>query len=229
MAYLWSDYDRNATYCISEKPASPFEERLENIDEDAVVRINPVCRFAGIFLPLLHYFETLNAENQELAKVHEAASTRSKIENILLHVLAQIDRTSGIHDFTLEEDRLEKSILAGMYGEPAQKAFASLARADQLAILHLLRRQEEEKGRVSYFVQALQALFPGANYYYYEFEERFLICIPQEKSPEGENRLLLLQDLFLDLSCREPEIFWNSHFGIIGRNDTMQLDKMVIF
>ena len=52
--------------------------------------------------------------------------------------------------------------------------------------------------------------------------------IAENDTEENIDKMLLIEDLFLDNIC-SLEVFWNKHFGIIGENNTMNIDKMIIY
>ena len=59
-------------------------------------------------------------------------------------------------------------------------------------------------------------------------EKKYLICVPFCSSEYNKNVMDLLMILFWPLGV-DNDIFWDSHFGIIGRDDTMKIDSFVIY
>jgi hypothetical protein len=49
-----------------------------------------------------------------------------------------------------------------------------------------------------------------------------------KKTDELEQRLQFLIELFLDIQYR-VEIYYEYHFGIIGMEDTMQIDEIALY
>lgn len=207
MEYLWTDYRRDATYISDVAPNFPFEER------DGV-KINFLVRFGKIFLPL---FKSLAPED------------RREVENIFYHFLAQLDRTCGKHKFSFVEELLGEEIAKNFYGDRAGDIFRKLTSNEQRKIARLLRLQEACEGRRLFFREAIATFFPGAKIYFYEDEKKFLLWIPQQENSERKNIPELLTILFLEISCKPPEIFWGNHFGIIDAPETMRPDQITIY
>ncbi len=232
MEYLWTDYNYDAVYQVSEFPPSPFEERQSSPLDGNPVEINILCRFSEIFLPLIKAFEKKiphidNTSNEE-SSAHIA--TRRMVENVYLHFLAQLDRTCGFHLFSLEEFVLQRSLERGVYGKKLAEIFtSSLTGMERQAIIHLLYQQEKSKGRILYYKEALHILFPKAIAYFYEDEQRFLIYVPEPFTKEGMQKQILLRLLFLDLTCKEEFFYFDRHFGIIGKPPTMRMDNMILY
>lgn len=220
MDYLWTGYRRELFYFSDAAPAFPFEERTTFTKQERSgefvesVGINFLLRFSEIFLPL---FKNFTPEN------------RREVENIFYHFLAQLDRNCGKHQFTFVEELLEEELAKNFYGSRAGEIFRQLDSSAKRKVARLLRLQEECEGRKLFFREAIQDFFAGAKSYFYEDEEKFLLYLPQAESPEGKKIIELSTILFLDISCRTPEIFWGNHFGIIGEPETMRLDQTIIF
>ena len=220
MDYLWTDYKRDAFYFSDMMPAFPFEERTISITRKRggevvkVTGINFLVRFSKIFLPL---FKNLTPEN------------RCEVENIFYHFLAQLDRTCGKHKFSFVEELIGEEIAKNFYGDRAGDIFRQLDLNEQKKITRLLRLQEECEGRNLFFREAIQELFPSAKIYFYEDKEKFLLWLPQQENLKWKRILELLTILFLEISCKPPEIFWGNHFGIIDELETMRLDQITIF
>lgn len=220
MDYLWTDYRRELFYFSDTVPAFPFEERTTFTKQERggqsveSVGINFLLRFGEIFLPLFKNF---------------APENRYEIENIFYHFLAQLDRNCGKHKFTFVEELLEQELAKNFYGDRAGEIFRQLDSSAKRKVARLLRLQEECEGRKLFFREAIQEFFAGAKIYFYEDEEKFLLYLPQAESSDGKKIIELSTILFLDISCRTPEIFWKNHFGIIGEPETMRLDQTIIF
>lgn len=208
MNYLWTDYRRDAFYFSDTEPAFPFEERGNGGG------INFLLRFCKIFFPLFKSF---------------TPESRREVENIFYHFLAQLDRNCGKHKFSFVEELLEQELAKNFYGDRAGDIFRQLTSNEQRKIARLLRLQEECEGRNLFFREAVKEFFPDAKIYFYKDEEKFLLWLPQQENSKRKGILELLTILFLEISCKPPEIFWENHFGIIDAPETMRLNQVVIF
>lgn len=217
MNYLWTDYREDYTYFTDEAPAIPCEERGNLSNSSKTVLINPMPRLAMIFLPLFDAFET-----QDVAVRHH-------LENVFCHFIAQLDRLCGKHDFSFLEKAVADEIKKGYYGERVSEIFQGLSVREQKIISRFLRIQEEKRGRISLYRPVIQSLFVGSRVYFYHDEKKLLVWLPYKESVGLQKKIELCNQLFLDVSCVEPEIFWSRHFGIIGVHATMRLDQTVIY
>lgn len=211
MRYIWQNYDAQNNFYVEEKPLSPYLE-VGNFDEKNI-GVNPVPRFYTIFSPL---YENNREKNF------------APLENCLLHYLAQLDLKSGLHLTSLFERRLDREIRENVFGSRAKEIYLSLEENERRIFLIYLQRHEAAQGLKTFFFEATLQFFPQTKFYFHEWEEKFLFCVPQRKTERNEKLMELLIFLLFDMGA-EYEIFWNCNFGIIGESETMKLDEMVIY
>ena len=224
MAYLWQDYTNDKFFYVAEK-LSPYEE-ISNINSFGKRKaVNPLIRFDEIFEPLFEYITKQKAKSndEDLSK-----DERQELENIILHFLAILDFRRGISKSSVIEKLIERDILSGFYGETIKHRYRLLTRDKQIIICNLLRKKAADSNKKSYFYQSVQQFFSGARMYYYVSQKKFLLYLPYAKTATNERKINLLLDLFFDITS-DIEIFWNKHFGILGRTETMCMDKMIIY
>ena len=65
-------------------------------------------------------------------------------------------------------------------------------------------------------------------YHNNDFPEELLVYTSSRKNDELEQRLKFLIELFLDIQYH-IEIYYEYHFGIIGMEDTMQIDEIALY
>lgn len=214
MNYLWQNYDIENEFYIDIKPYSPYLE-IGHF-KDKKIGVNPLLRFHEVFAPL---FES---------STYMASDSHKAIENCLLHYLAQIDLNSGVHKVSLLEDNLNIEIKQGHFGQKARDIYLKLNEYEKHIILIYLQRHEAAQGIKSFFFDAVETFFPKTKSYYNEFEEKFLLCIPTSENDHNNKLMELLILLLLDMEVK-LEVFWDSHFGIIGEQETMRLDDFIIY
>ena len=218
MDYLWRNYCPQNRYELdfSMKHSSPPIE-VSYRGRDCVL-INPLPRFANIFLPLLKRQDLWENKKDKM----------QALANCFLHLLAQLDRISGISSSMVVCDEIEQSLIDGYFGDAIKKAYTNLTFKRQRIVLDYLRRHEQSKGRKLYFREVVKAVFPSAGIYFYNPDTVFLICFPQEKNTSDEECIELLTDLFLDVTAKY-QVYWEYPFGIIGRKKTMVLNHMKLY
>ena len=60
------------------------------------------------------------------------------------------------------------------------------------------------------------------------FRSQVLVYIGQKETEKERERVEFLRDMFLPVHY-QVYLFWEHHFGIIGVEETMELDEMVLF
>ena len=218
MDYLWRNYNPQMKYQLdfSMNQSEPHIEVSSRKDNVAV--INPLPRFAKIFRALLSRKDLCLEKKSEV----------QELANCLFHFLAQSDRLSGISSALVVEDELEFELLNGKYGNCIKNSFCNLNRERQRIILDFLRRQEDSKGSRLYFREAVKNIFPQAGIYYHSPDKIFLLYLPQDENSTDSDCINLLVNLFLDVTAKW-QIYWKYPFGIIGRKQTMQINKMRLY
>ena len=213
MKYLWQDYEETKQYCVPREIVEPYSE-VQRKNDEGYTEISPLFRFENIF-------EALMA--QEIDE-----NTNKMLQNMIFHFLAQLDFTSGIRDFSVEEYFIEREILGGYYGLQIKTNYSQLSKQEKVKILNLLRKKRNTHNKRSFFYEAVEEIFSNAKLYYYEYERKFLLYIQASPTEENTAKFSLLKDLFFDVTDK-IEVFWEQHFGIIGRDETMCMDKMIIY
>lgn len=215
MEYLWQQYDKNNKYVIAQNLLSPYSE-VQGI-VDGCIEVNPLFRFEKIF-------RSLFSNNNSVLDIN----LKKEIENILIHYLTDLDFYYGMHKFVLEEEQIEKEIERVFYGEKIKNIYTNLSKKEQMIILSLLNYKNKIDNKKSLFCEAVRKIFPKAIFYFYKEKRKFLLYIAENDTEENIDKMLLIEDLFLDNIC-SLEVFWNKHFGIIGENNTMSINNIVIY
>ena len=215
MEYLWQQYDKNNKYIIAQNLLSPYSEVQGMVD--GCIEVNPLFRFEKIF-------RSLFSNNDSVLDIN----LKKEIENILIHYLTDLDFYYGMHKFVLEEEQIEQEIEKNFYGEEIKKIYTNLGKKEQMTILSLLNYKNKINNKKSLFCEAISKIFPKAILYFYKEKRKFLLYIAENNTKENIDKMILIEDLFLDNICN-LEVFWNKHFGIIGENNTMSIDKMIVY
>lgn len=210
MKYIWQNYSAENDFYIDENPNSPYLEVSQSYSKR--IAVNPIPRLLEIFSPL---FEDNPPKNEPL-------------ENCLLHYLAQLDLKSGIHLTSIFERRLDEEICENVFGEKARQLYLSLNPNERRIILIYLQRHEAAQGLRNFFFEAVLQFFPTAKFYFHEWEQKFLFCIPARQTEHNEKLMELLIFLLLDMGAAY-EIFWGKHFGIIDAAETLKVDNFVMY
>ena len=218
MDYLWRGYRPQTSYVLDAamKDSSPPLEISRRYG--ATVVMNPLPRFVDIFRELLIRQDLWESQQEDL----------SALSHCLLHFLAQLDRLTGLSKELLEEDLLHEELERGCFGARIKNIYCGLSPEQRRLVVGFLRKQEMAQGRRLYFREALKAMFPQAHLYYYHTDDVFLIYLPQQENDDDRDCMDLLTMLFLDVSA-QWQVYWEHPFGIIGRRQTMRLNRMRLY
>ncbi len=218
MDYLWRNYNPNTKYELdsSMKQSTPSIEI--SLRKNNVVIINPLPRFADVFRELLRHPDLWTSQEEKM----------QALANCLLHILAQIDRMSGISSALIVEENMARCLRDGCYGEKIKNSFCKLSSERKQIVVQFLRKQEASKGCHLFFREAVKGIFPQAGIYFYKPDKMFLIYLPQEENDIDRECMVLLAHLFLDVTAKW-QVYWQYPFGIIGKEDTMQIGCMRLY
>lgn len=231
MSYIWKNYDKNGKFVIDKYYFSPFLEvglpyKLKDVD---YIGANPIIRFYNIFEPWLSEKDWLIDERYLSENDAEA------LENAALHFLALLDRKCGVHTYSCVEFALHKSLLSGKYGKDVAKIYNHICSSDNQTsdmvckvIVKWLRKHDEAKGRLLFFKDAVNEIFPDSLFYYNNQDQRYITYIPKVKNEFDETVVELLELLFMEATAN-TYVIWNKHFGIIDNKQTMVIGNMSIY
>lgn len=202
-------------------PSPYIEVSAEDLNQEGPeenrVEINPLYRLGDVFGQLFDR----NVEGME--------QTRELFFDVCMHYIVQLDLREGL----LKEDyycrTIESDIMTGHYGENIKNSFLLFDKTERKIILrHYL--QFLKTGNYQYeFRSIVTHLYPYA--YIYENNEivfELLVYLGVKDTEEERVRTAFLRNMFLPIQ-EKIHWFYEHHFGIIGVDETMILDEMVIF
>lgn len=230
MNYIWEvllEADREGIsresirFLMSANPSPYLEAAFEDINtaeiEDSYIEVNPLYRFSEVFSRLCDVNLSAMPEIREI------------FLDVSLHYIAQLDLRSGMdrQDFYLRF--IEKDMEQGAYGGKACNAVklfsAEEQRIWQRGLLHLYRARNYRE----IFRKVIRGIYKNA--LMYENNDRnneLLLYLGIEESEKEEQRIGFLIDMFLPLQDN-VFLYYMNHFGIIGIEETMRIDEVIIF
>ncbi len=187
---------------------SPEEDRIE---------INPIYRLQDVF-------GTLFDKN-----IMGMKQTRELFFDVCMHYIVQLDLREGISKEDYYRMLAANDIKDGGYGEHVEQGFALFIKAEQKTILRAYLQLLKTGNYLEEFRKALIRLYPNA--YIYENNEtvfELLVYLGVKESEQERQRAAFLREMFLPIQ-ETVHWFYEHHFGIIGVDETMIMDEMVIF
>ncbi|MDE5696406.1 MAG: hypothetical protein K2I96_03175 [Lachnospiraceae bacterium] len=181
------------------------------------VEINPHYRLGDVFGRLFD------------RNTDQMAQTRALFFDVCMHYIIQLDLREGLSREDYYCSLAADDIRAGRYGREAAGRFALFGRQEQKRIvreyLHLLKTGNCQDA----FRKAVTGLYAGALVYENnETAHELLVYLGTADTDTQRERAAFLRDMFLPLQ-ETVHFFYENHFGIIGVDETMGVDEMVIF
>ena len=230
MNYAWevvlqaekNNIDRDTLYFVEASDPSPYME-VSVIDlnqdspEEERIEINPIYRLQDVF-------GTLFDKN-----IMGMEQTREIFFDVCMHYIVQLDLREGL----TEEDYYCKltgdDIRNGMYGTFFKESFTLFDKAEQKTILLSYLQLLKTGNYLEEFRKALMRIYPHA--YIYETNEtvyELLVYLGVKETEQERRRSSFFKEMFLPIQ-ETVHWFFEHHFGIIGMDETMAMDEMVIF
>ncbi len=214
--------DRNKLRFVEASTPSPYMEvSVLNLNqespEDDRVEINPLYRLADVFGTLF---------DRNIAGMEQ---TREQLFDICLHYLVQLDLREGLSKEDFYCRLASDDIKEGRYGARTAYRFALFEKAEQKRIVRSYLQLLKTGNYLEEFRRILTQLYPYACIYENnETAYELLIYLGIKETETERERVAFLREMFLPIQ-ENVHWFYEHHFGIIGVDETMALDEMVIF
>lgn len=206
MPYIWEEYSSDKRFRIADR-VCPYVEVFGNNQID--VEINPMLRFSEIIDR-----DTIGFDDS------------GDVQNIVFHYLAQLDRVKGLSYFQTVIENIRNEIIDGYWGETVGKVWKELSSHDQEIIVSVLA-QRLLNDRKSFFMDVLGKLFPESSVCYEEKTDLYYLYIRAEENLYNAQLLTIVKVLFWNMNHNILTI-WKEHYGIIGTDDTMHIERIQV-
>ncbi|MBU5316797.1 hypothetical protein KQI30_11020 [Clostridium bornimense] len=187
-----------------------------NIDNNSVVEVNPWFRFYDIFK------EFFPSDNDEDIEVREA------IFDIIMHFLGDIDLVSGVTKTYFIKQLLLKDIEDNIFGENIKENISVFDNDELDIVLEGMVNLYRCNTSLLLFNKIIKNIFKNSIVYINKCKHKNIyIYLNEEKSEKLEKKIAIIIDIFLPINFIN-HIYWDKHFGIIGVNETMVLNNIVM-
>lgn len=231
MNYLWEILlqakeqgigEENIRFCPA-RSYSPYMELAEEylnisrLEEPCQVEINPNYRFHKVFKELFH------------PDVAEYPALRKGLFQLLLHQLGENDIRAGMTREEYYKKLLGTAFMRGDYGTDNAETYRLFQGQERETLLEGLLTLYREGDSITLFRHMMTALIPrcivyGSNDDPYEL----LVYIGGKKKDVLERKVQFVLKQFMNIRYR-AELYYEYHFGIIGMEETMQVDEIAIY
>ncbi len=195
---------------------SVIDLNLESPEEDRV-EINPLYRLEDVFGALFD----CNITGME--------QTRELLFDVCMHYIVQLDLREGLSKEDYYCKLIKDDIQQGKYGAAAGQRFPLFDKTEQKVILRSYLQLLKTGNYLEEFRKVIVRLYAHAFIYENsEYAYELLVYLGVKETEKERNRAAFLRDMFLPI---QESVYWffEHHFGIIGVDETMLTDEMVIF
>lgn len=220
MSYIWEQYKKDQIYkvagiledtAVGRDRLSPY---MEMAFESAKTNyVNPMLRFSDIFY--------------DVDQLRKSGTLKSDaIENIFFHILINMDKLKGLDYKQIHLNYMEECLERGFWGTHAKAEYSFWNAKDQRILLEALYLHVTECAENS-FLWAVGRLYKKYSMIYEADKEVFYLYIGEKKTEYGEKKLGLLIELLWSIGT-ELEVIWEYHYGLLGTEPTMHIDKITM-
>ena len=211
-----SGYMELSLSCLNQTWLDEDEQAEGGQTKDISIGVNTYYRFYDIFY------------NMFPPDTAEFPALRESLTNLGIHMLAQNDIRRGLTKEDYHKRLLAKEILSGSFGGMAKDVFLSMNRTEQEKLLGGWLNSFRVGSVLPVFLDMVHGLVADSIVYHSnECPDEVLVYTGLRKERNLEQRIQFLIDTFLDIRYH-VEIFYEYHFGIIGVEETMQIDAIAI-
>lgn len=230
MNYAWeavlqaekNNKEREELRFVEASNPSPYMEvsvvdlNQESPEEDRV-EINPLYRLGDVFAQLFD------------PNIEGMAQLKEVFFDICMHYVVQLDLREGLSKEDYYYSIISNDIYRGKYGEAARLRYDLFDKLEQKSIVRCYTQLLKTGNYLEEFRRVLLRLYENA--FIYENNEtayELLVYLGVDESEKEKERTAFIQGMFLPIQ-ETVHWFYGHHFGIIGVDETMMVDEMVIF
>ena len=202
---------------------SPYLEMAMNyinyeIDEECTeLEVNPFYRFNSIFKSMY------KPDDEEYTEV------KQELLNSILHYISRIDIYTGMNKHEFMRMFIQRDIANGYYGVKLQENWHIFDAEEQDTIITQLINMYMTGSSVEITRKAILGVFhDGYIYYNRVMKNEILIFAGIKELDKYINKMNILIELFMPIDFKY-KIYWSKHFGIIGNDELMVEDAVVLY
>lgn len=230
MNYVWEGVleaekegkDREELRFVEAVNPSPYMElSMTDINlkapEQKTIEINPLYRLKPVFGQLFD------------RNITGMRRLRDIFFDVCVHYIVQLDLREGLSREDYYYEMIRGDILNRSYGRKAREGFLLFEKEGQKTVSRFYLQLLTTGSYKEIFKRAVVKLYPGAIVYEEnERDKELLVYLGVKETEEERGRASFLQEMFLPMQ-ETVHFFYENHFGIIGVDETMELDEMVLF
>ncbi len=223
MGYIWNNYKAENYFYMTESQ-SPYLEVWDDMSTN--IGVNTGIRLDEIFIP--EKFANESNKINELYLLFENDERYSDIFNVVCHMAAQTDMLRGITIDDLSSEVVREDIETGAYGKDIQDKFEKLKKEDADQICRYIAKYEHFESRETQLDAAIKCIFGDVNFYYERSTKKIYVCINKQGTEYNRGLFDLVCYFFKDIELYVKACWMGEHFGVIGVDETMQIDSVAL-
>lgn len=238
MTYICNKNLKDKYFKISSRNISPYYEITDISSEPVEVNINPRlksilfnidnCNPANDFFDKAVKNESPSLSVDNIVNCFKTEPVFQDIFNILLHIVADIDKFSGMSMIDLRARFILEEILESKYGEEIRNRFCLLTENHKRILCCFISKYILSDELNIQFYNCLKAVFTSIKIFLEEKKEIVHICVNSEENNYNNNLFQLIKTLFNPIE-NKVEVYWrNQQFGIIGEDWTMLIGSIYV-
>lgn len=212
--------NENISFKVAEK-ISPYLElndtSINNLNDKKVIEINPYYRYSkevyNILIPDNYY-----SDNNLI----------DKFLNINFHILGELDLYVGQNKKDIYVKEIIKGIKNGDLGEDLKKYIKLFKGYEQHMIADLLYEMYNGLNMVDSFKKVIKLIFPDSIIYDNITSKKNLILYLNYPEIENRKKFKVIKRIFFPIGL-DIDVFWETHFGVIGYPITMKIGEISIY
>lgn len=217
-----SGIDREDIRYTPTQAGSPYlEVMLENLNDclltQPIIEVNPLYRFSTVFSEM---FDINLSECKELREI---------FFDIYMQYMVQLDLRQRLSRKEYQIKYILKDFLSNVCQIDSRSVVLQMARGEVSQLMRLVWKLYRCGSGVQMFQEAMRILYPSSIIYENRGNtKQLLVYIGEKENEEGKMRMEYLQAVFLPINIQVC-MFWDHHFGIIGIDETMIINEVVLF
>ncbi|MGL5356218.1 MAG: hypothetical protein ACRC0F_00815 [Cetobacterium sp.] len=210
MSYIWK-VDTSKNYKLDDNPIPGIE--VHNFKNN-IIKVNYIVRFQKLISNLLEIETTIENKNE--------------IIDIVFHMLAEMDRKSFVNKHVIKREYVLKDIKNGIYGDLIRKKIDIFEERELEILLNGILKSFKKIDLFQLFQNIVKNIFQNASkLYYFESSKVFCIYLGVENEEINRIKIKIIKELFWDIT-EDIDIYYDLHFGIMGTDETMIIDNIIM-
>ncbi|MBD5135745.1 MAG: hypothetical protein HDT39_07270 [Lachnospiraceae bacterium] len=189
-----------------------------SIDENTTeLDVNPFYRFGYIFNRM---FMPDDDESQEL---------REELLNCMLHFIYNIDIYTGMNTHEFMRMFIRSDIENGYFGEEMKESWSLFSLTEQEVVTTQMIDMYKTGSGAEVLRKAILGVFNNGYVYFNKIlKDEILIFAGIREKDIYRRKMEFLIEMFMPLDFKY-RIYWSKHFGIIGSEELMKEDAIVLY